>query len=384
MTEGQTIPEHDRLFDDAEEAFEHHEFDRAAELLLKGLSLAPNDAASTILYARTLHRQKKPLEAWHFFRRARTLAPHLPVVHLMTGVTAAEAGKREEARRAFEELLRVDPGNIAATLALCMLELDLCSDEEEIGRRLSRYRQRLEELVSIPLDSPGAVEAAAEAIGLMQPFFLPYLGRDVVTLQRMYGEWVSRVMHLRFPEAVCRTPRPRAGEKIRLGIVSAHVRYHSVWKIITRGWLKEFDRNRFHLLTYAFGDSCDDDTMEARRLSDVFIQETDISRLVDIILRHRIHVLIYPAIGMDPGTMKLAALRLAPIQCVSWGHPVTTGLPTVDLFLSSDLMEPPEGDSHYTERLVRLPHLSICYEPLPLPSPLPRVTIPGVEEGDFT
>jgi protein O-GlcNAc transferase len=61
----------------------------------------------------------------------------------------------------------------------------------------------------------------------------------------------------------------------------------------------------------------------------------------------------------------LAARRLAPVQCVTWGHPETTGLETMDYFLSSELMEPPDGDDHYSEKLVRLPGLSICYEPLP-------------------
>lgn len=384
MTGEPILIDHDDLFDAAENAFEQGEFERAADLLLRELARNPNDPATTILYARTLHRLKKPLEAWQFFRRARTLAPHLPVVHLMTGVTAAEAEKREEARSAFQELLRIDPHNFPAHLALCMLELDLCMDDREIGQRLTRYGQRLEHLVGLPLDTPDAVDAAADAIGLMQPFFLPYLGRDVVTLQKTYGEWVSRVMQLKYPEAHCRTPRPRNGEKIRIGIVSSHIRHHSVWKIITRGWLKEFDRERFHLFTYSLGDTVDDDTESARRLSDVFVQEPDVSRLIGIILRHRPHILIYPGIGMDPGTMKLAALRLSPLQCVSWGHPVTTGLPTVDIFLSSELMEPPDGEKHYTERLVRLPNLSTCYEPIPLPTPLPKVTVPGVEPGDFS
>jgi predicted O-linked N-acetylglucosamine transferase (SPINDLY family) len=51
------------------------------------------------------------------------------------------------------------------------------------------------------------------------------------------------------------------------------------------------------------------------------------------------------------------------VQCNAWGHPDTSGFPTLDYYLSSDLMEPPDGAQHYTERLVRLPNLSIYYEP---------------------
>jgi predicted O-linked N-acetylglucosamine transferase (SPINDLY family) len=75
------------------------------------------------------------------------------------------------------------------------------------------------------------------------------------------------------------------------------------------------------------------------------------------------HALVYPEIGMDPMAVRLAAQRLAPVQCNFWGHPETSGFPTLDYFLSSDLMEPPDGDNHYTEKLVRLPNLSIYYEP---------------------
>jgi protein O-GlcNAc transferase len=71
---------------------------------------------------------------------------------------------------------------------------------------------------------------------------------------------------------------------------------------------------------------------------------------------------------MDKVSAQLAAQRLAAVQCCSWGHPVTSGFPTIDYFLSSDLMEPAGAADHYSERLVRLPNLSIYYEPLDVPS----------------
>jgi predicted O-linked N-acetylglucosamine transferase (SPINDLY family) len=91
--------------------------------------------------------------------------------------------------------------------------------------------------------------------------------------------------------------------------------------------------------------------------------ELPIAKWLEEILGDQPHVLLYPEVGMVPTIQHLAALRLAPVQCVSLGHPVTTGLTTMDYFLSSDLMEPPDGDAHYTEKLVRLPNLSVYYEP---------------------
>jgi predicted O-linked N-acetylglucosamine transferase (SPINDLY family) len=83
----------------------------------------------------------------------------------------------------------------------------------------------------------------------------------------------------------------------------------------------------------------------------------------DAIAQASPHVLLYPEVGMDPIAGRLAATRLAPVQCAAWGQPETTGMPTIDYFLSSSLMEPPEADSYYTERLVRLPNLGLCYVP---------------------
>ena len=65
-------------------------------------------------------------------------------------------------------------------------------------------------------------------------------------------------------------------------------------------------------------------------------------------------VLVYPDIGMDPLSYFLAFSRLAPVQCSSLGHPVTSGIPNVDYFLSSAFMEPAGAQAHYSESLVRL------------------------------
>jgi len=94
-------------------------------------------------------------------------------------------------------------------------------------------------------------------------------------------------------------------------------------------------------------------------------------------------VLLYPDIGMDPTCAKLAGLRLASVQCVSLGHPMTTGLPSVDYYISSDLMEPEDGQAAYTEEVVRLPGLSLLYEPIRSGKPLYDRSHFGLLEEDI-
>jgi predicted O-linked N-acetylglucosamine transferase (SPINDLY family) len=84
---------------------------------------------------------------------------------------------------------------------------------------------------------------------------------------------------------------------------------------------------------------------------------------------------------MDPIALRLAAERLAPLQGVAWGQPETSGLPTIDVFLSSALMEPPDADRQYTERLVTLPGLGVHYIPEGPPAePCSRVEL-GLRDG---
>jgi predicted O-linked N-acetylglucosamine transferase (SPINDLY family) len=116
---------------------------------------------------------------------------------------------------------------------------------------------------------------------------------------------------------------------------------------------------------YHTGAVRDATTTAAAGLCDRFVQGPLGGELWrETILADMPDVLIYPEIGMDAMAGWLAAQRLALTQCVTWGHPETSGLPTIDYFLTSDAMEPPNGQEHYTERLIRLPNLSIYYEPL--------------------
>ena len=78
--------------------------------------------------------------------------------------------------------------------------------------------------------------------------------------------------------------------------------------------------------------------------------------------QNAVDALVYTDIGMDPMTYSLAFSRLAPVQCTTWGHPDTTGLKTIDYFLSSQWMETAEANTHYSEPLVRLPSLSLYFD----------------------
>jgi predicted O-linked N-acetylglucosamine transferase (SPINDLY family) len=205
---------------------------------------------------------------------------------------------------------------------------------------------------------------AYRAVGIQQPFWLAYQEEDNRPLLERYGRLCARLMGEW--QAARRAPPRAAGRRrgpARVGIVSQHLRNHSVWHALVRGWFQQLDPARVSLLAFCLDPQEDDETRLARSRAVRFEQgHVGLERWCEVIADAQPDVLLYPEIGMDPMSLKLASLRLAGMQAASWGHPETTGLPTIDCYLSADGMEPAAADAHYSETLVRLPHLGSHFE----------------------
>ncbi len=317
----------------------------------------------------TIYQEKKQLdEAIMYYEKALDLDPGLVDPYYNMGLALQEQGRQAEALAAYEKALQYKPAFVPARWAKCVAQIPVIyPDAEAVSSSREQYREELLKFSSsLSLSTAEERSSAAEAIGKQQPFFLAYQGLDDRDLQQIYGDIATRIMSSKYPQFSGRPPLPSASseEPLRIGIVSAFFYYHAVWKIPIKGWIGNLDKERFRLYGYHVGQKKDRETDFARKCCSRFVEDLfSFEALCSIIRNDNLHMLIYPEIGMDPTTLKLAALRLAPVQCATWGHPDTSGLPTIDYFISSDLMEPPDADGHYTEKLVRLPNLSVSYAP---------------------
>jgi protein O-GlcNAc transferase len=306
-------------------------------------------------------------EALASFDKALALKPDYAKAHYARGHSLHVTNRWQEALESFAKVLSLEPDHAEAKFAMCMAELPiLYAHESEIAERRAGYEKRVQAL-SDDIDRSGMAGNLVRGVGSSQPFYLGYQGINDRDLQGIYGSLICRIMAEHYPPATL-SPPPGPDEPVRVGFVSGHFRFHTVWKLLTKGWLSQLDRRRFQIFGYCTGANEDAETRAAVTMCDRFVRgplSTD--RWRQAILSDAPHVLIYPEVGMDPVSVQLAAQRLAPVQCNSWGHPDTSGFPTLDYFLSSELMEPADGQDHYTERLVRFPNLSIYYEPLEAP-----------------
>jgi predicted O-linked N-acetylglucosamine transferase (SPINDLY family) len=383
---------------------------QASECYRNVIALAPNFAEAHFNLGNAARVQGDSREAEAAFRRALQVQPHFAQVWNNLGQVYKDRNRIEEALECFDRALAVNPGmteahynvGVARSLdgrfyeslthferalkhnptyapARWLQDLSLpilYERPEEIHDLRRRFAANLERLIrETPLESADDRRHALAGVASTTHFFLQYQGQDDLDIQRMYGEFLQRVMAANYPQWSAPRPMPALGTdgRTRIGYVSSFMRGHTVGQFLL-GWLEGHRRNRFEIVCYHIGSETDAVTDRIQARADVFHQvgghlETAAKRIA----ADNLHILVYTDIGMNALASQLAALRLAPVQCKGWGHPVTTGLPSIDYYLSSDLMEPDDAAAHYSETLVRLPNLALHYTPPPLPErPLTR------------
>jgi len=337
----------------------------------------PGSSAALAMQASAQFALGRMEEAVDLYARA-VAAPGVEAgTHLGYGNALLAAGDADAAARQFARAVELDPQNARARFAQAMSHLRTVYDDAaqmEASRRA--FVRALGELDA--WCTPARAAAAAQAVGSAQPFYLAYHAVDARPLLLPYGKLAARLMAAGAPHAPAAAAAAQASpasagaaRKLRVGIAAAQVRDHSVWNAITQGWVRHLDRARIDLTLFKLERASDDDTARARRDAVVVEAPTTQAEWVRAIVDARLDVLIYPEIGMHPLTARLAAMRLAPVQAVSWGQPLTSALPTMDLFLSAQALEPGDAASHYAERLVTLPNLGVCLQPLQ-----PEVVVP--------
>lgn len=338
------------------------ETSRAVTLLEALQKAAPNDAA-TLNNLGNLYRQTgDPVRAHDTLAQAASADPLSADVAYNLGTVRADMNDTTGAIAEMTRAGALRPGFVKADWAAALALPQIYASADERLQTRARWLDGLERISAAPLPT-GSSEIAAHlaAIAEITPFGLAYQGENDLAPMCLWGDHVSAIARRAFPD-LAEPPVSPARTRKRIGFVSAHFRAHTVERLFS-GWLSNLDREAFDV--HLISTSGPGDARTAELAAGVDAAHTTPMGLAEL-ARH-IHglaadILVYPDIGMDPRTQVLAALPLAPKQAMSWGHPVSSGLPDIDVFLSSALMEPDDGESHYREALVRLPGLSISYQ----------------------
>ncbi len=325
-------------------------FDQAWNLLPGG---DPRRAATALRMARSLKFDNDLDAADSWFRRVLEIEPgNTEALELLAFLHYSQS-QPDSAREVMRRRIAVRPApGLALRKALMGLPV-ICDSTGEIDEVRLRYGQALDELLDT---SPEPLTDPVVEIGLT-PFYLAYHGRNDRQLMEKLAQACRRSYRVEIRKDFGRRAN---GTKIRIGFVSTHFNNHTIART-TLGHIRDLPRDRFEVLVFAVAPGEDDMSRRIRANCDAFYDlPMDLKTLRLAIAEARLDVLFFADIGMHPLTYYLAYSRLAPIQISAWGHPVTSGLETIDYFVSAQAVEAEDADEHYSESLWRLPAFFQC------------------------
>ncbi|HKQ29728.1 MAG TPA: tetratricopeptide repeat protein [Burkholderiales bacterium] len=324
-------------------------------------------------------RTGKLHDAADSYRNALTLEANNAEAHNNLGNVLALIGEDSDAREHYERALVLNPNYAEAHNNFGVY----LSKRHRIGDAVKHYRRALE----IRIDFADAwnnlanaemvrgavvpaLDAYREAIRLKpdDAFFASNysfaLNYSTATAQEIFQA------HVAWAEKFARSPSSptkRAARKkspIRVGYVSPDFRAHPVARFVAPV-LANHDASTVEVFCYANVARPDSTTALLRSMVPNWrsIHGMSDDEVAQIIGNDQIDLLIDLAGHGEANRLGVFALRAAPVQASWLGYPNTTGVPAIDYYLTDEFLDPEKNPStHFTERLIRLPHVC-CYEP---------------------
>jgi SAM-dependent methyltransferase len=351
----------------------------AVPILAAYLADHPQDDVARLLYAEALYRSYRRDAALVELRRLHTARPDdLDLTHIL-GIRCEEAGFREEADALFAHLMARKPYSAVSRVRWAIAALSRCpATESDHDASISRFLDRVHTLTDWwAALTPAQRRACARDLELKAPFTMTYWPGNITEALRLWGAWVCNLYPPR--HLPTRPERPA----VRLLLFTSHARHHSVYYILLHGLVRCLDRRFFELVTVSHGPVQDNQTEWVRsQVARFYGPRPDLNDYAPLLDEEAPDVLFFPDMTTDSTNVSMAARRWAPLQITTWGHPASSGLPTIDLFFSGDALEPEDSAQHYVEKLIRLPGVGAntpdnASTRLPLPPEVHRLFADG-------
>lgn len=373
----------------------------AAESFRAAARLDPAHVAAHHNLAHALTQTRQYRDAAAEFRQLLRLQPTATARYALAtalmrlaDADPAEASGYDEATGLLEQIWQqtVDPTEARLALAYCRQQRKHWTEAAD------HYRAAL----TLKPDDPGAHNNLANCynqLGRMTDAAVHY--RETYRLAPDFPEALASVaaclnydpdctpeqstaQHRQWAEQIASRHYPRSAHfgndrdpqrRLRIGYVSPDLRRHPV-SAIFEPILAAHDRSRVEATCYYSFSGEDAVTLRIKSLAERWrtVVGIDDDALCEQIRADRIDILVDLAGHTTHSRLLVFARRPAPIQ-VSWlGYFNTTGLATMDYFISDPWSSPPGQERYYVERMLRLPHTRFCYQPpefMPAVGPLP-------------
>ena len=372
------------------------ESQKAISCYEKAIQISPNNSAVYYNLGNTLKKLGESQKAISCYEKAIQINPNHIHAHNNLGIILKELGQSKKAISCYEKAIQINPNHIDTYNNLGNIHNELGESQKAIScyekaikiepenltshwlsmntfpviyknfEEIDQYRKNFIKSikkVNLLLDAQSkySKNQLVNAINSSTNFYLHYQGKDVLELQQRYAHLIEKITQNIYQEFHKERKKNISTKYIKIGFVSSFFKSHTVSKLF-KNWILKLDPKYFKRFVYYVGNELDHTTNEIKKNVDYFFNHTEVDRLINQIFQDNLDVLIYLDIGMKPIIQILSSLRLSPIQCNTWGHPVTSGFKNIDYYFSSELMEDQNSQKNYSENLIMLPNLGINYD----------------------
>jgi tetratricopeptide (TPR) repeat protein len=332
----------------------------AARCFSRATKLEPHRAVHWARFGKVLLSLRQHDAAEQALRRACIVDPSSARWHTLLGHVLREQNDIGGSLEAYSRARHLDPEDLLSAVAEALLLPPIYRDAEDIQHWRSRFEAGLDQIRT----KARACRDWDRQVSTLEweNFSLAYQGRDDRRLQEGYADFVGDLLARVDPGLLAPLPQPMAlDRKIRVGFLSEELRTCTIGDYFSN-WILGLPRDLFEVRCYFTGYAADDLTARIAACSERFQTLRGPLEAIAVPIRaDPPDLLIFLDVGMSAQSYLLANVRLAPIQCAAWGHPVTTGSRHIDYFLSCAEMEPDGAQAHYRENLRLLPGLGVSY-----------------------
>ena len=322
---------------------EQGKVDEAIQCYEKALEISPDlyDAHNNL--GNAYQKGGKKEEAIASYRRALAIKPDGHGAYSNLGFVLQSVGHMEEALDCYEKSLsyKQDDPNAHSTVLHQMLWL--CD--------WNKYQERYEQMIAL-------FHASTKSVNPFTFILFPTTAAEQLRCADLYAQERYPVLG-NMADTRTYTPNPK---RIKIGYLSCDFQDHAT-ALLMAELFELHDHERFEIKAYSYGP--DDGKEMRRRIAAACDTFTDIyayshQDAAQRILDDGVHILIEMKGYTNNTRLEIAALRPAPIQASWLGYPGSVGGSFIDYILTDPFVTPHGFESHFTEKIVRLPG---CYQP---------------------
>jgi protein O-GlcNAc transferase len=342
---------------------------QAVELFTKADALNPNNAKPALAVAGILMETQQFEAALHRYENLVQRFPHNTQAMASMAQALDECGRSQEARYYYQRLLIAEPSPWEWRLAFGRSIPVIAQKSEDIVAARERLASTLEMLSQQPVQL--SLDNTTILPDVHPPFYLPYQPHNERPLREAYASLMQQLLS-QYGEVMALPCAPNTTGMFRLGwLVTRH--HEAIFARLMKGLFASLDRSALQVVLIAPEDSHEYlrhqfNLQPGDELVALAPGVIDAALQVKALALDALH---YYEVGTDSQNYLLPFFRLAPKQFTSWGYPVTTGIPTMDAFLSCEAFESAEAEGHYSETLVTLPGVPGVYSKPEASQPLP-------------